>query len=151
MHTGQTARIPPFPLSYLLPSDTTSFYRYLGSLTTPPCSEVVVWTVFVQKLFISDRQVSSQVAMNQLQVLKWRVSISCVLLIKVTSIHILSWSDEYFFTCWEGRLYPACVYEVTSAPWCVRWTSVKGTSILIILREGDDEYTPCFTWRWRVY
>lgn len=63
LYTGQKASIPPFPLSYFLPSKTTSFYRYVGSLTTPPCSEVVVWTVFAQKLFISQEQVSSQVAM----------------------------------------------------------------------------------------
>ena len=43
----------------LLPVDTKSFYRYQGSLTTPPCSEVVTWTVFHDKLPISERQLKA--------------------------------------------------------------------------------------------
>ncbi|KAK3893617.1 hypothetical protein Pcinc_002570, partial [Petrolisthes cinctipes] len=50
--------IPPFPLRNLLPSDTTGFFRYLGSLTTPPCSEVVIWTVFKDVIKISRNQLA---------------------------------------------------------------------------------------------
>ena len=37
----------------LLP-DVAKFYRYQGSLTTPPCSEVVVWTVLKDASKVSD-------------------------------------------------------------------------------------------------
>lgn len=35
---------------------TTYYYRYSGSLTTPPCYESVIWTVFVNHIFISQHQ-----------------------------------------------------------------------------------------------
>lgn len=38
-----------------LPEDK-SFYRYLGSLTTPPCTEGVIWIVFKQPIEASVRQ-----------------------------------------------------------------------------------------------
>ena len=43
-------------LRNLLPLDTKSFYRYFGSMTTPPCQEAVTWTVFNEKLTISENQ-----------------------------------------------------------------------------------------------
>lgn len=47
-------------LSSLLPSveDMGRFYTYIGSLTTPPCSEVVTWILFPDPLPISAAQVN---------------------------------------------------------------------------------------------
>lgn len=42
----------------LLPQDR-SFFRYQGSLTTPPCSEVVLWTVLHQPVAVSDAAIAS--------------------------------------------------------------------------------------------
>ncbi|XP_031556903.1 carbonic anhydrase 2-like [Actinia tenebrosa] len=45
-------------LGSLLPLNTTDFYRYKGSLTTPRCNEVVTWTVFKNYATISANQLA---------------------------------------------------------------------------------------------
>ena len=45
-------------LEQLLPSDRTLF-RYQGSLTTPPCSELVQWLIFKTPLELSAEQVTA--------------------------------------------------------------------------------------------
>uniref|UniRef100_A0A672K042 Carbonic anhydrase 15-like n=1 Tax=Sinocyclocheilus grahami TaxID=75366 RepID=A0A672K042_SINGR len=53
-YKGQTKSIRPFPLMNLLPQNNlTQYYRYHGSLTTPPCSQVVLWTVYQVPIYIS--------------------------------------------------------------------------------------------------
>ena len=45
-------------LSDLLPKQTSSFYRYSGSLTTPFCQQIVIWTVFDNPVEVSEKQAS---------------------------------------------------------------------------------------------
>ncbi|XP_042241758.1 carbonic anhydrase 7-like [Homarus americanus] len=45
--------VTPINLRQLLPFDPSIFYRYNGSLTTPPCTENVMWTVFRRPLLVS--------------------------------------------------------------------------------------------------
>ncbi|KYB29101.1 putative carbonic anhydrase 3 [Tribolium castaneum] len=42
-----------------LPRDRAGYYRYNGSLTTPDCTEGIIWTVFTNTLPISNSQVKS--------------------------------------------------------------------------------------------
>ncbi len=46
------------PFYSLLPKDTSSFFRYGGSLTTPDCGEIVIWTVFKNPIYMSEKQAS---------------------------------------------------------------------------------------------
>uniref|UniRef100_A0A3B4V3F5 Carbonic anhydrase 15 n=1 Tax=Seriola dumerili TaxID=41447 RepID=A0A3B4V3F5_SERDU len=58
-YKGQTTKIKPFPLMSLLPKHNMSqYYRYYGSLTTPPCSQVVVWTLYEVPIYISWSQLA---------------------------------------------------------------------------------------------
>ena len=41
-----------------MPNDLSNYYRYRGSLTVPPCTEHVVWTVFKEHIFLSKKQAS---------------------------------------------------------------------------------------------
>ncbi|XP_036972594.1 carbonic anhydrase 15 isoform X2 [Acanthopagrus latus] len=58
-YKGQTAKVKPFPLMSLLPKHNMSqYYRYYGSLTTPPCSQAVVWTLYEVPIYISWSQLA---------------------------------------------------------------------------------------------
>lgn len=48
-------------LGSILPpaSALTSYYRYSGSLTTPPCTEGIIWNVFTSHIDISSEQMES--------------------------------------------------------------------------------------------
>ncbi|XP_059479271.1 carbonic anhydrase 2-like [Neocloeon triangulifer] len=45
------------PLELLLPRDKSQYYTYNGSLTTPPCSEVVTWIDYKESIPLSHEQV----------------------------------------------------------------------------------------------
>lgn len=58
LERGQ-AVMPPeatVDLSALLP-DSRTYYTYMGSLTTPPCSEGVLWLVLKQPVAVSEEQI----------------------------------------------------------------------------------------------
>jgi carbonic anhydrase len=45
------------PLELLLPAEKSQYFTYNGSLTTPPCSEVVTWIDYKQSIPLSHDQV----------------------------------------------------------------------------------------------
>lgn len=51
----------PPTLSELLPADDIHYYTYNGSLTTPPCLEVVTWIDFREPVQLSHEQVSKYI------------------------------------------------------------------------------------------
>ncbi|KKO20101.1 MAG: carbonate dehydratase [Candidatus Brocadia sp.] len=44
--------------SQLLPKNTTAYYKYTGSLTTPPCSEIVSWFILKSPIEVSKTELS---------------------------------------------------------------------------------------------
>ncbi|XP_034163142.2 carbonic anhydrase 14 [Pangasianodon hypophthalmus] len=55
-YAGQRVLIPAFDVGTLLPRDLSCYFRYTGSLTTPPCHQSVLWTIFGEKVKISHSQ-----------------------------------------------------------------------------------------------
>ena len=56
-HKDDHALLQTFSLDSLFPHDTAVYYRYQGSLTTPPCFESVIWTIFKKHIIISEDQI----------------------------------------------------------------------------------------------
>jgi carbonic anhydrase len=59
---GTEAPLADLDLSAMLPPER-GFFRYKGSLTTPPCGEVVTWTVFKAPVEASPEQVAQFAAL----------------------------------------------------------------------------------------
>ncbi|XP_071177497.1 carbonic anhydrase 1-like [Mytilus edulis] len=57
-HKDDHVNIQAFALGSLFPRSTDVFYRYYGGLTTPPCYESVIWTIFQEHIRISERQIN---------------------------------------------------------------------------------------------
>merc|ERR1712186_247848 len=54
--SSSTKHVAKLSLDTLLPRNRRSFYRYEGSLTTPPCSETVSWFLFYDQPTVSEAQ-----------------------------------------------------------------------------------------------
>ncbi|XP_040889876.1 receptor-type tyrosine-protein phosphatase gamma-like [Toxotes jaculatrix] len=59
VHHEKETFLEPFVLKDLLPSTLGSYYRYTGSLTTPPCSKVVEWIIFSRPIYVSYKQLEA--------------------------------------------------------------------------------------------
>ncbi|XP_048337675.1 carbonic anhydrase 12 isoform X2 [Sphaerodactylus townsendi] len=58
-YKGQNTPLSGFNIRKLLPDRLDEYYRYEGSLTTPPCYPSVVWTVFRDPVEISQKQLQA--------------------------------------------------------------------------------------------
>ncbi|XP_061743231.1 receptor-type tyrosine-protein phosphatase gamma-like isoform X3 [Nerophis ophidion] len=59
VHHEKETSLEPFVLKDLLPSSLGSYYRYTGSLTTPPCSKIVEWLIFSRPIYVSYKQLEA--------------------------------------------------------------------------------------------
>uniref|UniRef100_A0A8D0BSR0 Carbonic anhydrase n=2 Tax=Salvator merianae TaxID=96440 RepID=A0A8D0BSR0_SALMN len=57
-YAGQSTVLGTLDVLSMLPEHRANFYRYDGSLTTPPCTENVIWTIFDSPITLSHAQVT---------------------------------------------------------------------------------------------
>ncbi|XP_062984463.1 carbonic anhydrase 9 isoform X2 [Elgaria multicarinata webbii] len=55
---GNETLIAGFDVATLLPNNLDHYFRYNGSLTTPPCYQTVNWTIFNQTIRLSQEQIA---------------------------------------------------------------------------------------------
>ncbi|KAI0226786.1 Carbonic anhydrase 2 [Lamellibrachia satsuma] len=58
-YKGKNVTLSTSAIRSLMPSKLADYYTYEGSLTTPPCSEVVIWNIFRETVKISERQLKA--------------------------------------------------------------------------------------------
>lgn len=56
-YAGQSMNISTINVRSMLPENLNHFFRYQGSLTTPPCYESILWTVFDTPITLSHNQI----------------------------------------------------------------------------------------------
>ncbi|KAL7976231.1 hypothetical protein Chor_008328 [Crotalus horridus] len=56
-YAGHSTTLDSLDVLAMLPENLYNFYRYHGSLTTPPCTENVIWTVFDTPIKLSYTQI----------------------------------------------------------------------------------------------
>lgn len=56
-YAGQSMNISSINVRSMLPENLNHFFRYEGSLTTPPCYESILWTVFDTPITLSHNQI----------------------------------------------------------------------------------------------
>lgn len=56
-YAGQSMEISNINIRAMLPENLNHFFRYEGSLTTPPCYESILWTVFDTPVTLSHNQI----------------------------------------------------------------------------------------------
>uniref|UniRef100_A0A3Q3PZ11 Alpha-carbonic anhydrase domain-containing protein n=1 Tax=Monopterus albus TaxID=43700 RepID=A0A3Q3PZ11_MONAL len=66
-HADQKVLIPGFDVQSLLPKDLGRYYRYNGSLTTPPCYQSVIWTLFHERVQISQAQFQNVMLVSKMR------------------------------------------------------------------------------------
>ncbi|XP_041130603.1 carbonic anhydrase 6 isoform X3 [Polyodon spathula] len=56
-YTDQSTYISSLNVRAMLPENLSNFFRYQGSLTTPPCFESIIWTVYDAPITLSLNQI----------------------------------------------------------------------------------------------
>uniref|UniRef100_A0A3Q3CN72 protein-tyrosine-phosphatase n=1 Tax=Haplochromis burtoni TaxID=8153 RepID=A0A3Q3CN72_HAPBU len=135
---GKSARVSPFTLQGLLPNSTEKYFIYNGSLTTPPCGEIVEWIVFKNTVAISDDQVTNPSASQH--IFKKRGFYLCVSVCssEPENIQVAPHNLSSLLVTWER---PRAVYDSSIDKYSVnyRLASTENAVSSEYLTDGDQD------------
>ncbi|XP_012525052.2 carbonic anhydrase 1 [Monomorium pharaonis] len=85
---GTKVYIPPFPLEWIFAPFDRDYYTYSGSLSQPPCNEIVTWIVQQEPIAISS---------SQMEKFRKICSVEGPLLLNCRPVQPLNDRDVYFY------------------------------------------------------
>uniref|UniRef100_A0A3B4FKJ2 protein-tyrosine-phosphatase n=1 Tax=Pundamilia nyererei TaxID=303518 RepID=A0A3B4FKJ2_9CICH len=140
---GKSARVSPFTLQGLLPNSTEKYFIYNGSLTTPPCSEIVEWIIFKNTVAISDDQLNATQTEVDYLVNNFTSSLCFYLCVSVCSsepenIQVAPHNLSSLLVTWER---PRAVYDSSIDKYSVnyRLASTENAVSSEYLTDGDQD------------
>uniref|UniRef100_A0A669DKT8 protein-tyrosine-phosphatase n=1 Tax=Oreochromis niloticus TaxID=8128 RepID=A0A669DKT8_ORENI len=121
-----------FVLRDLLPSSVDSYYRYTGSLTTPPCSKVVEWIIFSRPVYLSHSQV------RQVHILAQQQD-------HVKSVEYLRNNFRPLQDLGNRKVFKSAVENACSAPVSMKIQPLNQTALMVSWERPLTVYHPPIT------
>lgn len=105
-------------LRSFLPRNTNSFYKYIGSLTTPPCSELVTWLIFTG---MNDMSLDQLEKFDELDNKENQM-------LSNTNRHLQPLNDRFVYVssidqCRDLKYFNPDVYDNFHQAWKIKWVN----------------------------
>lgn len=110
---GSKIYIPPFPLEWIFTPFSRDYYSYAGSLSQPPCSEIVTWIICHKPIAISQPQV--KMILIQARTCKYILST----LLPYNFFRVIDRTISKNLCSWWPVTFELSTSSTAEQPWCL--------------------------------